>query len=144
MSLLQRVSGTFSAWVCRPGPEADHSLYLVPMLRMSGALFLLPPCAFTVCTLSLHLSLSPKLFSSLHDSCPTVPWLGELSNNILDLQHQNLLTHSPGVDAYCIALRSEAEGLTMDNVKMKGPRFDYERIVKHRRGCGEYVDVVGK
>jgi hypothetical protein len=134
-SLLQRVLGNFSALVCQPGREADHSAYLVPMLHMSGAIFLLPPSAFTVCTLSLHLSLSPKLISSLHDSCPTVLWLGELSNDILDSQHQNLLTHSPGVDGCCIALKSETEGLTVDNVKIKGPRFDYERIVKRRRGC---------
>jgi hypothetical protein len=73
---------------------------------------------------------------SLHVSCPTVPWLGDLHNKILDPQHENVLTHSPGVDA-CIVLSPEAEGLRMDNVKMKGPRFDYEISVKHRRGCGE-------
>ena len=83
-----------------------------------------------------------KLVYSLHVSCPTVPWLGELPNKILDPQHETFLTQSPGDDdACCIALDSEAEGLRMDNVKMKGSRFDYERSVKHRRGCGEQVDT---
>jgi len=54
------------------------------------------------------------------------------------------LTFPPGVDTCFIALSSEAEGLRMDNVKMKGPRFDYERSVKHRRGCGEQADVLDK
>lgn len=78
-----------------------------------------------------------KVVHSLHVSCPTVSWLGELPNKILDPQHENFLTHSPGVDACCIASSSEAGGLRMNNVKMKGPRFDYERSVKHRRSCGE-------
>lgn len=81
---------------------------------------------------------------SLNVSCPTVPWLGEIPNNILDPKHEKFLTRCPVVDACCIVLSSEAEGLRMDNVKMKGTRFDYERSVKHRRGCGEHVDVVGK
>jgi len=31
--------------VKQPGIEADHSLHLMPRLRMSGAMSLLPPCA---------------------------------------------------------------------------------------------------
>ena len=34
----------------RPKSEADHSHYIVPMLRMSGCMPLLPLHAFTVCT----------------------------------------------------------------------------------------------
>jgi len=81
---------------------------------------------------------------SLHVSCPTVHWLGEVPNKILDPQHENFLTHCPGVDACFIALSSETGGMRMDNLKMKRPRFDYESNVKHRRNCGEQVDIMGK
>ena len=55
-----------------------------------------------------------KAVYSLHVSCPTVPWLGELSNEILDPQHENCLADCPGVGARCIALNSE------DGGQMKG------------------------
>jgi hypothetical protein len=78
-----------------------------------------------------------KVVYSLHVSCSTVRCLGKLPNKILDRQYENFLTQSAGVDVCCIVLRSEAEGLRMDNVKMKGLRFDYESSVKRSRGCGE-------
>jgi hypothetical protein len=43
---IQWVPGVLSLGVKRPAREADHSLHLVPMSRMSGAIPPLPQCAF--------------------------------------------------------------------------------------------------